>query len=247
MELASLLDIEAQVPFSTASGLVIAFVLGLIHAVDADHVMALSVFATRASGAAAGARAGLRWSLGHGAVLLVVGLLFVVLGRAMPEAWSALAERAVGIVMIGLGLYVWLELARSRAHLHFHAHDGLMPHAHWHAHASEGPGACARASAQAVRHQHEHGALFVGALHGLAGSAPLLVVLPIAANAPALAVAYLVLFGSGVAVAMTGVSGLLGHVAGRLSERRAERSLSWLRGIGAGGSVAIGIWLAFAG
>ena len=241
MDLASLLDLAGAVPPSTAGGLAIAFVLGLIHAVDADHVMALSVFATRERGAAAGARAGLRWSLGHGAVLLVVGGLFVGLGRAMPGAWSAVAERAVGLVMIGLGVYVWRGLARSRAHLHFHAHDGLVPHAHWHAHRHVHP------DARAARHQHEHGALFVGALHGLAGSAPLLVVLPIAASAPVVATAYLVLFGLGVAVAMTAVSGLLGHVAGRLSERRAERSLSWLRGIGAGGSVAIGAWLAFLG
>lgn len=241
MDIASLLDVAGAVPPSTAGGLAIAFVLGLLHAVDADHVMALSVFATRERGAAAGARAGLRWSLGHGVVLLVVGLCFVGLGRAMPEAWSATAERAVGLVMIGLGIYVWLELARSRAHLHFHAHDGLVPHAHWHEHAHAHP------DARAARHQHEHGALFVGALHGLAGSAPLLVVLPIAASAPVVATAYLVLFGLGVAVAMIAVSGLLGHVASRLSAKGAARSLSWLRGLGAGGSVAIGAWLAFVG
>jgi len=244
LDLASLLDVSGSTAGllpATGGWLVIAFVLGLIHALDADHVMALSVFATRARGAAEGARAGLRWSLGHGAVLLLVGLLFVVLGRAMPASWSVLAERAVGFVMIGLGAYVWIELARSRAHLHFHAHDGLRPHAHWHAHRHAHP------EARAARHQHEHGALFVGALHGLAGSAPLLVVLPIAASAPALATAYLVIFGLGVAVAMIAVSGLLGHVAGRLSERHAGRGLSWLRGIGAGGSVAIGAWLAFLG
>lgn len=241
MDVASLLDPAGSVPPSTAWGLAIAFVLGLIHALDADHVMALSVFATRARGAAEGARAGLRWSLGHGAVLLVVGLLLVLLGRAMPASWSAWAERAVGVVMIGLGAWVWIELARSRAHLHFHAHDGLRPHAHWHAHRHAHP------AARAPRHQHEHGALFVGALHGLAGSAPLLVVLPVAASAPAAAAAYLVLFGLGVAVAMVAVSGALGHVAGRLAERRAARGLSWLRGLGAFGSVAIGAWLAFLG
>ncbi|MFO0690965.1 MAG: urease accessory protein [Myxococcota bacterium] len=241
MDLAFLSDVAGALPSPTAGGLAVAFLLGLIHAVDADHVMALSVFATRERGAAAGARAGLRWSLGHGAVLLVVGLVFVGLGLALPATWTAIAERAVGIVMIGLGAWVWIELARRRAHLHFHAHDGLRPHAHWHAHRHAHP------AARAPRHQHEHGALFVGALHGLAGSAPLLVVLPIAASAPAAAAAYLVLFGLGVAVAMVAVSGALGHVAGRLAERRAERGLSWLRGLGAFGSVAIGAWLAFPG
>lgn len=240
-------------PASGASWLVVAFGLGLIHAFDADHVMALSVFATRGRGAGEGARAGLRWSLGHGLVILAVGLLLLGAGRALPASASILADRAVGLVMIGLGVYVWIELARRRAHLHFHAHDGLPPHAHWHDHAraraADGAAVSAQAEAPtAVEHRHEHGALFVGALHGLAGSAPILAVLPVARHSPALALAYLVLFGLGVAVAMVGVSGLLGHVAGRLSARGAGRGISWLRGVGAGGSVALGGWLlAFAG
>jgi hypothetical protein len=69
----------------------------------------------------------------------------------------------------------------------------------------------------------------------------------VARHSPLLAVACLVLFGLGVAVAMIAVSGLLGHVAGRLSIPGAGRGLSWLRGIGASGSVALGSWLAFAG
>lgn len=229
-------------PASGIGWLALAFGLGLIHAFDADHVMALSVFATRGRSAAEGARAGLRWSAGHGFVVLAAGLLLLAVGRALPESVSALADQAVGLVMIGLGVFVWIELARRRAHVHFHAHDGIPPHAHWHDHAAQ-----ARATAHArSEHRHEHGALFVGALHGLAGSAPILAVLPVARHSPALAFAYLVLFGVGVAVAMIGVSGLLGHLAGRLSGQGAGRGLSWLRGLGAGGSVALGAWLAFA-
>jgi len=232
----------------------VAFALGLVHAFDADHVMALSVFATRGRSAADGARAGLRWSAGHGLVILVAGFALLTLGRAIPDELAAMADRVVGLVMIGLGIFVWLELARRRAHLHFHAHDGMAPHAHWHDHGEagrdEGPvPAVVFRSAPRMRggpeHQHEHGALFVGALHGLAGSAPILAVLPVAKQSPLLAVAYLVLFGLGVTVAMIGVSGLLGHVAGRLSREGAGRGLSWLRGLGAGGSVALGAWLAF--
>lgn len=233
----------------------VAFALGLVHAFDADHVMALSVFATRGRSAADGARAGLRWSAGHGLVLLVAGLALVAVGHAIPDAMAAMADRAVGLVMIGLGIFVWLELARRRAHLHFHAHDGMAPHAHWHDHdrarrdddrvPAEAPASSPRMRG-GLEHRHEHGAVFVGALHGLAGSAPILAVLPVAKHSPLLAVAYLVLFGLGVAVAMIGVSGMLGHVAGRLSKEGAGRGLSWLRGLGAGGSVALGAWLAFA-
>ena len=218
----------------------VAFALGLVHALDADHVMAVSVFATRGHGTAQGVRAGLRWSLGHGLVLLAAGLVLVAFGRSLPEPLAALADRLVGLTMIGLGVFVFFELARRGAHLHFHAHDGMRPHAHWHGHERE-----TRRDAGAAHH-HEHGALLVGALHGLAGSAPILAVLPVAHRSPRLAVAYLVLFGLGVAVAMVGVSGLLGHLAGRLTREGAGRGLSWLRGAGAAGSVAIGAWLAFA-
>lgn len=228
-------DWLAPLAASGPGWLVLAFGLGLVHALDADHVMAVSLFATRrgeagvGKDARAGIRAGLRWALGHGLVLFVVGIVLVAFGRALPASVGALADRAVGVVMIGLGLYVFRELARSRAHLHFHAHDGLPPHSHWHGHAP--------AEKRAATHQHEHGAVFVGALHGLAGSAPILALLPIAQQSPRLAIAQLVVFGLGVAVAMAAVSGLLGQVALRLA---------WLRGVGAAGSVAIGALLVLA-
>lgn len=224
-------------------GLVVAFALGLVHALDADHVMALSVFATRDRDAVAGARAGLHWSLGHGLVLLAVGLVFILVGRSLPESIAAITERGVGVVMIGLGLSVFASFVRRRAHLHFHRHDGLRPHAHWHAHSH----AHHAERTPAPSHQHEHGALLVGALHGLAGSAPILVVLPVAYASPGLAFAYLVVFGLGVATAMAVVSGLLGHAAGRLALQGNGRGWRWLRGVGAAGSVALGSWLAFAG
>lgn len=218
--------------------LAIAFGLGLVHALDADHVLALSLYATRERGAAAGARAGLRWSAGHGLVVLVAGLVLIGLGRAIPDVLVMLAERSVGVVMIGLGLAVLVGLARRRAHLHFHVHDALPPHAHWHAHAQH--------EAPAPGHRHDHAPLFVGALHGLAGSAPILAVLPIASRSPWLAGAYLVVFGAGVGFAMIAVSGLLGHAAGRLSSVGTGSGLVGLRACGAAGSMAIGAWLAFA-
>ena len=214
-----------------AGWLSVAFVLGLVHAFDADHVMALSVFATRSHGAWAGARAGLRWSLGHGVVLFAAGIGLLFLGHSLTPAMALVAERAVGVVMVLLGAYAWLELARSRSHLHFHEHDDLPAHAHWHSH-------------EDVGHGHEHGALMVGAFHGLAGSAPILAVLPVAARSPLLGLAYLVVFGIGVALAMGFVSGLLGHFAGRLATGARSRSLAVLRGASAAGSIALGAWLA---
>lgn len=220
---------------SVLTWLALAFGLGLLHAFDADHVMALSVFATGKQRARDGIRAGLRWSLGHGLVLGVVGGVLFGLGRTLPPHWSAMAERAVGGTMVLLGAYVLVDLIRRRRHLHFHEHEGLPPHAHWHSHDDVGA------------HHHDHGALMVGALHGLAGSAPILAVLPAAARSPGLGLAYLLIFSVGVGLAMAAVSGLLGHFAGRLSDSAhagSTRGLTALRTLSATGSIALGAWIA---
>lgn len=233
------------------SGFLLAFGLGVAHAFDADHVTAVSVLATRGAGAGAGLRAGLRWSLGHGLALFLAGTGALLLGVAIPEAWSGLAERGVGLVMIALGLFVAFELIRRRRHLHFHAHDGLLPHAHWHGHAeSHVPRVAAPRPAaesapdRAVRpgghhadpHAHTHGALFVGVLHGLAGAVPVLIWLPAGQASLPQAAAALAFFGIGVAAAMALVSGCVGHVAGRLP----GLGLDGLRGLGAASSVVLG-------
>jgi hypothetical protein len=247
--------------FLTEAGawLGVAFALGLVHAFDADHVMAISVFASDSppvsssrntsgkttgsssskNGARRGIRAGLRWSGGHGLVLLAAGMALFGLGRMLPPELSALAERAVGLLMVGLGLYVFVDLARNRRHVHFHAHAGLPPHAHWHSHAD------AKHHPAGDRHRHEHAASMVGALHGLAGSAPILALLPAAARSPALGLAFLVVFGLGVALAMALVSGVIGHLAGRLSRGVQSSGLRALRGVSAAGSMGLGVWLTF--
>jgi cytochrome c biogenesis protein CcdA len=234
------------VDWATTSWLGLGLGLGLVHALDADHVIVLSLFATERRSRAHAVGAGLRWALGHGCVLLLAGGALLLLGRSLPEALSLFAERVVGIVMIGLGLYVWLDVLRRRIHLHVHVHDDLPPHAHWHAHERgrrESPHAAAR-----PRHRHSHGPVMVGALHGLAGSAPLLAVLPASARSPALGMAYLVVFAVGVALAMSLMSGLVGGVAEGLSRadagRGRERGLQALRALCASGSIAAGLWLA---
>ena len=232
--------------WATGTWLMLGFGLGLVHALDADHVMTLSVYASRTpdtadppsdvpdaartaraldgarrnaghdagrwAGPSRGVALGLRWSLGHGLVLVAVGAGLLFLGMALPDAWVLWAERAVAVVMIGLGLSAFRDLARQRGHLHFHAHDDLAPHAHWHSHAGDAP----------PQHGHEHGPLLIGGLHGLAGSAGVLAVLPAATRSPGLGLAYLILFALGVSLAMACVSGLLGAFAERLVRSQSE-------------------------
>lgn len=231
--------------------LALGFSLGLVHAFDADHVMALSVFATRERGPGRAMAAGIHWAAGHGCVLLLAGIALLGLGRALPPEVSLWAERVVGLTMVGLGIHVWIDLLRSRAHIHFHAHDDLPPHAHWHRH----EGAASPPSDDSDRpsgsghqhHQHRHGPVMIGALHGLAGSTPLLVVVGMGSVSPALGLAYLLLFALGVTVAMALVSGLLGQLAARMArgarDGKPSRKLAALRALSAAGSIAAGGWL----
>lgn len=86
----------------------------------------------------------------------------------------------------------------------------------------------------------------VGALHGLAGSAPILALLPAAARSPAIGIAYLLVFAVGVTLAMALVSGALGHFAGRLARGTQASWLPSLRALSATGSIAVGAWLGLA-
>ena len=267
--------IEAlKAPLAVEGWFLIAFAVGLLHAFDADHVMALSVFATEEATEEAseepraneaihssarsgvrsgvsrdvprGLRIGLRWALGHGVVLMLVGAVFVALGQSMPEAWSQVAEHVVGGVMIFLGISALIRLYRQRSHVHFHEHDGLRSHAHWHSHQGEA------AHPGRNRHQHEHvpathGPSLIGALHGLAGSGPILALLPASAESPARGFTYLLLFGLGVAVAMAVASGAMAYVAGSLSRSRSKNAFTGMRLASAAGSISIGLWLGLGG
>ena len=147
----------------------LAFGLGLMHALDADHIMAVSGLSVRKPGLSQCMRFGLRWAVGHGLSLLIIGSGVLILGMAIPESLSQTAESLVGFVLIGIGLWVIFELVSRRAHIHFHQHDGIPRHAHWHVH-TEHP--IPISSHNGATHRHEHSAVLVGMLHGTAGSAP---------------------------------------------------------------------------
>ena len=185
----------------------LAFGLGMLHALDADHVMAVSGLSSQSSNHKNGVMFCMRWALGHGLALLLIGSVVLFFGMAIPESLSQYAENLIGLVLIGIGLYVLLDLYRQRSHVHFHHHDGLPDHAHWHRHSA------AKKNHSKQKHQHAHAPLMVGVLHGVAGSAPLLVLLPMSKLAsPWFGLAYLMVFGVGVFLAMLLFGGLLAQM-----------------------------------
>ena len=207
-----------------------ALLLGSLHAVEADHMAAVGAFALRRPHAGGAAVYGARWALGHGAVLVAAGALLLFLRLQIPPGAGEFLERLVGASLIALG--VWTALGARALHVHAHLHADGTRHAHVHSHAVGG------------RADHRHAATAIGALHGLAGTAPILALVPLAAGASTAAgLSYLVAFAIGTACGMT----LLALITGWLARRAVGRSLALARfaAIGAGAAtVGIGVlWL----
>jgi high-affinity nickel permease len=180
--------------------LALGFLLGMQHALEADHIAAVSSIAARRNRVADIVKHGLTWGLGHTLTLFVFAGAAILLGRAIPEAVAGPLEAAVGVMLIGLGAHVLWRLWRDRVHFHRHRHGDGTVHFHAHSHAGE--------TAPHVRqaHAHAHGfrwrTLLVGLMHGMAGSAALLVLAATQASSPALGVGYIGLFGIGSMIGM---------------------------------------------
>lgn len=190
----------------------LAFGLGILHALDADHIMAVSGLTARRPSLRSSLQFCARWAVGHGLTLLAIGSAVLLLGMAIPKQFSNIAEVLVGAVLVAIGLWILWDLLHSRTHLHFHDHDELPRHAHWHSHAHSRSQQNQPSQHTTEAHQHPHGAVLVGVLHGAAGSAPLLALIPLTnmGQSPWLGMAYLALFGLGVVLAMILFGGLLG-------------------------------------
>ena len=184
--------------------LMLGFVLGMQHALEADHIAAVSSIAARRAQVGDIVKHGLTWGLGHCLTLFAVAGAAILLGRAIPEYFVRPVETAVGIMLLGLGAQVLWRLWRDRVHFHQHRHDDGTVHIHAHSHAGETV-AHVRAA-----HAHAHGfrwrTLLVGLMHGMAGSAALLVLAVSQASSPAVGLGYVALFGIGSIIGMGALS-----------------------------------------
>src|SRR4029453_6545778 len=100
----------------------LGFLLGMQHALEADHIAAVSSIAARRSDVADIVRHGLTWGLGHTLTLFIFAGAAILLGHAIPATLARPIEAAVGLMLIGLGAHVLWRLARDRVHFHAHAH-----------------------------------------------------------------------------------------------------------------------------
>ena len=185
----------------------LGFLLGMQHALEADHIAAVSSIAARRSHVGDIVRHGLTWGLGHTLTLFAFAGAALLLGHAIPESLSRPIETAVGVMLIGLGAHVLWRLWRDRVHFHGHGHGDGTVHFHAHSHAGE------IAPHARTAHAHEHGfrwrTLLVGLMHGMAGSAALLVLTVSQASSPVVGLGYVALFGIGSMIGMGALSTLI--------------------------------------
>ena len=176
--------------------LVVGLLLGMKHATEADHLAAVATLATREGSLGQTLRQGVAWGIGHTVTLMLFGGAVLWLGAVISAGLEQALETAVGVMLIVLGADVLRRLVRDRVHFHTHRHAARSAHFHAHSHRGDGPH---RASA----HRHAHPrrwpirALAVGVMHGLAGSAALVVLTMQTMPSVGLGLGYIALFGLG--------------------------------------------------
>ncbi len=206
--------------------LLLGLVIGMQHAFEADHVAAVSSIAARESSVRRIVAHGAVWGLGHTVTLMAVAGGAVVFELAIIDALAVWLELLVGLMLIGLGAHVVTLLVRDRVHFHRHRHaDGTT---HWHAHSHSGEDG----PHDPHRHDHSHPqglpvrTLLVGMMHGMAGSAALLILTATTVASVRLGLSYILLFGVGSILGMMVLSAVIA-----VPLAWSARALTWANGV----------------
>jgi ABC-type nickel/cobalt efflux system permease component RcnA len=249
-------DAPSFVSASALAVLGLGLVFGLKHATEVDHVIAVSTIVSEHRKLSRAALVGGLWGVGHTASLMLVGIVVLLLRVAIPESVANWLEFGVALMIIGLGAHAFLRALRRRSdiHLHKHQHDGDdVAHAHVHFHE---PGAEAHDTSHGRQHAHAAAThshaitsiglkpLLVGAMHGLAGSAALTLLVLTQINSAAIGLLYLTIFGVGSIFGMLIMSGLIG-LPFALSARRFNGIHYGLQALAGVVSIAFGFWYAY--
>lgn len=230
------------------SVLAFGFALGVRHAVEADHLAAVSAIVSERRSVLSSSLVGGLWGVGHTISLLAAGVFVILLGVRVSERTAAALEFCVGLMLVALGTNALRKLARGgRVHLHAHRHGG-REHVHPHLH----DGACAAAHAHergAAAHTH-HGlrldarSLVVGMVHGLAGSAALMLLVLSTIETPLLGLLYVAVFGVGSVGGMMLMSALV-SLPLHLTAVRFGRANLLIRGAAGLFSLSFGLFMLY--
>lgn len=242
--------------------LAIGFVLGMRHATDPDHVIAVSTIVSRERSFVKAGSIGILWGLGHTLTILFVGTAIILFGFAIPARTGLAMEFCVGLILILLGVLnltgaiKWMSPKFPPAHppvtgehTHIHVHDAKL---HWHKHAPAGehhgeslvpPKWFDRTFGGLGLYQAGR-PLAVGIVHGLAGSAAVALLVLSTIRDPKWAVLYLLVFGLGTIAGMVLITTII-----VLPVSMAGGRFAWLnRGLVTGSgivSLAFGVFICY--
>lgn len=248
---------------SLLSVILLGFFLGMRHATDADHVVAVATIVSRQRTIWGGALIGTLWGIGHTLTMVVVGAAIIVFNVVIPPRIGLSTEFAVALMLVLLGVLtltgrmqrITESLSRAprdpQVHSHPHAHgDYVHSHPHGHRPGAHGHAEDVTPVARLDRILGRLGIyqvlrpLIVGVVHGLAGSAAIALLVLTTIRNPVWATAYLLIFGVGTIVGMMLVTGLMAlpfaYTARRFSGL--NRHLATASGLL---SLGFGLWLAY--
>jgi len=212
--------------------LLFGFLLGMRHAVEADHIAAVASLTSTTNSVRKGIQQGAVWGLGHTITLFLFGSIVLFFADIVPEQIVSKIELAVGVMLVILGLDVLRRVIAERVHFHTHTHgttahgtDKGKSQTHFHAHSHKGEES-QQHDAKHHKHNHPHGfpvrALLIGLVHGMAGSAALILLTLQTLSTPWLGLVYIAVFGIGSIAGMALFSLVIALPL------RAARHMTWL-------------------
>lgn len=225
--------------YSLVAILGLGFLLGLKHATDADHVVAVTTFVSQERSLLKSCWIGLFWGTGHTLSLAVAGALILLFKINLSDRLTGWLELLVAFMLVGLGVRVLYHAGRDKLQLHRHPHThvpGKAPHVHWHLHSTG--------------KLHEHTGwlhfslkpLVVGMVHGAAGTGALMLLVLSTIHSSLQAFLYVLIFGIGSIAGMLIVSMLLA-VPLQWAARNVASGFRLVQAAAGALSCAVGIWL----
>ena len=203
--------------------LALGLVIGMQHALEADHLAAVSAATARQTTIRRIISHGTFWGIGHTLTLMSVAGGALYLGFEISEKNSAWIEVVVGVMLVLLGGNLLVRLVKERIHFHFHSHKTEKLHIHAHSHFGE------KGAHDKLFHNHQHlnvlpwRTLLIGMVHGMAGSAALLVLTTQIVSSPLVGLGYVGLFGLGSVFGMAALSALIA-----IPLSRSATALTWV-------------------
>ncbi|MBM7869026.1 sulfite exporter TauE/SafE [Clostridium pascui] len=174
--------------------LVIGFILGIKHAMEPDHVIAVSTMVSDTKKLLSSSIIGVFWGIGHTITLFIVGMVFIFMKNEIPGEIALFLEFAVGVMLVYLGIKSYVFAEKNHIHSHKHTHNDIL-HEHFHE--------------ENINHQHDNSkipyfkSIFIGLVHGLSGSAAMILLTMTSVKHSWQAGIYIIIFGLGT------ISGML--------------------------------------